>query len=119
MSTFVRRKTVRRGKNSYVYLQLVRNERVGGKHLQRVLQTLGREDLLDRSEVDRVVAALAPFTEKTLVLKGPEEIDFQSARSFGDFFLGDQLWRQLGLDELIDQLPRDNRRKLDLELLAM
>lgn len=117
MSTFVRRKTVRNGKKKYVYLQLVRNERVGGRHVQRVLQNLGREDLIDRDEVDRTVAALAPFTAKAIVLKGPEEIDFKSAKSFGDFFLADQMWRQLGLDVAVQEHPRDSRRKFDLELL--
>jgi len=118
MSTFVRHKTLRRGSKKYVYLQLVRNERVGGRHVQRVLQNLGREDQLDRAQVDRTIAALAPLTKNLLVLKGPEDIDFKSARSFGDVFLTDQIWRQLGLDEVVDGLPRDDRRKFDLELLA-
>lgn len=118
MSTFVRRKPVVRNGKRYVYLQLVRNERVNGRHLQRVLQSLGREDLLDRPEVDRIVAALAPLTKKAIVLKGPEDMDLHSTVNFGDSFLIEQMWRQLGLDRLLAMLPQDARLELDVELLC-
>lgn len=118
MSTFIRRKSVRRRGREYVYLQLVRNERVGGRHVQRVLQNLGREDLLDREEVDKTVAALAPLTEKLIVLKGPDEIAVESAKSFGDQYLVEQAWRELGLHELLSCLPCGDRDELDVELLV-
>lgn len=118
MSTFVRRKrVVSRGKE-YVYLQLVRNERVRGRLVQRVLQSLGREDLVDRAEVDRTVTALAPLTKKVIILKGPEEIDVESATSFGDRFVIEEMWRQLGLDRLLAMAPQDRRLELDVELLC-
>lgn len=118
MSTFVRRKPVVRNGKRYVYLQLVRNERINGRHVQRVLQSLGREDLLDRAEIDRTVTALAPLTKKAIVLKGPEEIDLHSTVPFGDSFLIEQMWRQLGLDRLLAMLPQDGRLELDVELLC-
>lgn len=118
MSTFVRRKNVVRRGTKYTYLQLVRNERIHGRHVQRVLQNLGREDLLDRQEVDRTIAALAPLAKRLIVLKGPEDIELQSAKSFGDYFLVEQMWRRLGLDEVVTRLPRSDRQELDLELLV-
>ena len=51
MSTFLRRKPVVRNGKRYVYLQLVRNQWIGGKRVQRVLQSLGPEDQVDRDEV--------------------------------------------------------------------
>lgn len=118
MSTFVRRKPVTRNGKTYVYLQLVRNQWVGGKRVQRVLQSLGREDLIDRAEVDRTVAALAPHTKKLIILNGPEEIDLQSARSFGDCFVIEQMWRQLRLDHVLELAPQDRRLELEVELLC-
>jgi transposase len=118
MSTFVRRKRVVSRGRSYVYLQLVRNQRVKGKLVQRVLHNLGPEDQLDRTEVDRTVAALAPFTKKAIVLKGPEDIDLESATGFGDSFVIEQMWRQLGLDRVLAMAPQDRRLELDVELLC-
>ena len=118
MSTFVRRKPVVRGGKRYVYLQLVRNERRNGRHVQRVLMSLGREDELDRAEIDRTVAALASHTKEAIVLKSPEEIDLHSAVPFGDGFLIEQLWRELHLDRVIKTAPQDRRLALDIELLS-
>lgn len=118
MSTFVRRKPVVRGGKRYVYLQLVRNERRDGRHVQRVLMSLGREDQLDRAEIDRTVAALAPHTKNAIVLKGPEEIDLRSAVPFGDGFVVEQMWRELQLDRVIRTAPQDRKLSLDVELLC-
>ncbi len=117
MSTFIKRKPVTRNGKTYVYLQLVRNERVNGRHVQKVLQNLGREDQIDRDEVDRTVRALSPLTKKLIVLKGPEDIEFQSATSFGDRLLIEKMWEELHLDHAIRRLPVDDRLTLDLPLL--
>lgn len=118
MSTFVRRKPVTRNGKKYVYLQLVKNLWIRGKRVQRVIQSLGREDLLDRAEVDRTIAALAPHAKKLIILDGPEEIELQSAVAFGDCFVIEQMWRQLGLDRALKLAPQDRRLELDVELLC-
>lgn len=117
MSTFIKRKSIKRNGKTYVYLQLVRNERINGRHVQRVLQNLGREDQVDRDEIDRTVRALSPLTQKLIILKGPEDIEFQSATTFGDRFLIEKMWDDLDLDEALHRLPVDDRLTLDLPLL--
>jgi transposase len=118
MSTFLRRKPVVRNGKRYVYLQLVRNQWIRGKRVQRVLQSLGPEDQVDREEVERTVAALAPLTKKLIILKGPEEIDLQSTTSFGDSFVIEQMWRRLELHRVLKMAPQDRRLELDVELLC-
>ena len=67
---FVRRK--RSGSNTY--LQIVENQREGGKVRQRVIGTLGREDeLRDTGQLEGLLASGAKFTENAMVLLAHEE----------------------------------------------
>ena len=54
---------------AYRYLQLVHNERIDGKVRQRVLATLGRLDVLQKSgQIDALIASCGRFAQHTAVL---------------------------------------------------
>ena len=53
----------------YEYLQVVHNQRSGGRVQQRVMATLGRLDLLRQSgQLDALLASCARFAQQTAVL---------------------------------------------------
>jgi transposase len=91
---------------AYEYLQLVSSERIDGKVRQRVIGTLGRRDLLERSEtLDGLMASLGKFARHTAVLaehrSGKTEV--LSTASLGPGLVFGRLWEQIGLPEVLDE----------------
>ena len=65
-SMFVREKTV----NGYTYLYLVENVRENGRTKQRIIRNLGRKEaVLASGALDRLVASIGRFAERSLVLR--------------------------------------------------
>jgi len=53
----------------YQYLQIVENNKIGGKVCQRVISTVGRLDQLQaKGSVETLIRSLARFSEKTLLV---------------------------------------------------
>ena len=104
---FLRRK--KSGK--YVYVQIVQNERVGGKVRQRVIGTLGREDLLRASgQLEGLAVSIGKYARRVAVLKEGQEGEIQgqvvrigAPRVFG------KLWRELGLDRILEEAARGRK----------
>jgi hypothetical protein len=91
---------------AYDYLQLVSSERIDGKVCQRVIGTLGRKDVLERSEIlDGLLASLGKFTRHAAVLadhrSGKTEV--LSTASIGPGLVFGRLWEQLGLPEVLEE----------------
>jgi transposase len=86
------------GGRSYVQLaESYRNE--DGKPRSRVVATLGRLDQLD-SKLDSVIKGLLKVTGRGQSIQEAPEVEFESARSFGDLWALTAIWEQLGLDQL-------------------
>lgn len=86
------------GGRSYVQLaESYRNE--DGKPRSRVVATLGRLDQLD-SKLDSVIKGLLKVTGRGQSIQQAPELEFESARSFGDLWALTAIWEQLGLDQL-------------------
>ena len=58
--------TVKKGKKTYHYLQILQSFRKDGRARQRVVANLGRVDLLG-SDLDRLVAALSKYCKEEFV----------------------------------------------------
>jgi transposase len=91
---------------SHEYLQLVSSERVEGKVRQRVIGTLGRRDLLEKSDgLVGLAASLSKFTRQAAILAehraGSAEV--LGTRSLGPALVFGRLWEQLGLPEVLGQ----------------
>lgn len=99
---------------SYEYLQLVEAYREDGRNRQRVLLSLGNvEDLRSDGQLGRLVESLrraagcsVPALEETLVSERVLE--------YGGVRLAQQLWEQLGVGELLDQLLTSRRFEFDV-----
>jgi hypothetical protein len=98
------------------YLQLVENERVGGRVRQKVLASLGRVDELEASgQLARLTESLARLTQELEAVRLASDLEARSARALGGLLMVDRLWRQLGLDTLIRRVARGRQVEFDLE----
>ncbi len=92
---------------AHEYLQLVSGERIEGQVRQRVIGTLGRKDLLERSGgLEGLAASLGKFMRRAAVLaehrSGKTEV--LSTVSLGPGLVFERLWKQLGVAEVLDEL---------------
>lgn len=96
------------------YLQLAHNEWDPATKTSRpkVLYSFGREDALDRTVIERLVASLGRLLEPGAVLaaRTGAGLSFVESRSFGGAWLLDQLWRRLGIDKVMTAMLAGTRR---------
>lgn len=98
--------------SSVRYLQLAHNQwdPKAGRSSVQVLYHFGREDQLDRDAIRRLIGSLSRALEpgEALALQAPE-LQFLDSRPLGGAWLLDQLWRRLGLDQILVRLLRGRR----------
>ena len=108
------RTTQRRNRDgsSVRYLQLAHNQwdAKAGRSSVQVLYHFGREDQLDRDAIRRLISSLSRAlpADEALALQAPE-LQFLDSRPLGGAWLLDQLWRRLGLDQILTRLLRGRR----------
>jgi transposase len=94
------------------YLQLAHNhwDSTTGRSSVRVLYHFGRQDQLDRDAIRRLINSLSRALDPTeaLSLQNPQ-FQFLDSRPMGGAWLLDQLWRRLGLDQILTRLLRGRR----------
>lgn len=99
------------------YLQLVESFRTEtGSVRQRVIANFGRLDQLGPKDLDPLInglnRALGRTTNDAFI---PQ---YDSAKSYGDVFLLQQLWHQLGFAKLIQRALHSSRRSFDAEAMV-
>ena len=99
---FVREKTV----NGYTYLYLVESVRENGRTKQRIIRNLGRKEVvLASGALDRLIASLGRFAERSLVLRAIEEGDARfEVRRIGAPLLFGRLWEESGCRAVVSEL---------------
>ena len=97
------------------YLQLAHNEwdAQAGVSRTKILHSFGREDEIDRDGIKRLVAALSRLLDPAGAVTATSggELTLTSSRPVGGTYVLDQLWRKLGLDQVIRR--QLTGRKLD------
>ena len=109
-----------RVKNShgYKYLQIVQSIREGTKVKQRVLTTLGQVDELTAAgTIDALTRSLAKFSSLRAALDAHRDGSIQAHRtlSIGPALVFDRLWRQLGIDAVLQEQVSDRRWRFSME----
>jgi hypothetical protein len=101
---YVKRVTVKRGGNSYVYLRLVEAYRQDGKVRHRVIANLGREDELKASgQLDQLAASFARL----------DPPPWGTRREVGSLLLVRHYLDRLGLVKIVDDaIPQRGRAQL-------
>ena len=111
---FVRKK--KSGRNEY--LQLVHNERIGGKVRQRVIATLGRVDELSQNgRLEGIMASLGRFANEAAVLTAHRRGEIPEADTIriGPALVFERLWRDLGIGEELDRQLLGRRFEFPVE----
>ena len=108
------RTTTRRTKGGETvrYLALAHNERnERGVPVARVIHNLGREDLLDRDALVRLVRSIQRFLggEDGLRAGAPHGFDFVRAPESGGPHVVGELWAQLGIGRAIARVAGGGR----------
>lgn len=107
-SMFVRSK----GVGTYKYLQIVENFREGKKVKQRVLFTLGRKDqLIQSGRLDNLARSLIRFSDELKVTQEHREgkLKAKRVRSIGPGLVFERLWKELGIDRIIEELLKERK----------
>ncbi|NIK14861.1 hypothetical protein BDD39_001371 [Saccharococcus thermophilus] len=108
------RRVTRKNKDgtTVAYLQLAHNEwDPKDKYAKaKVIYLFGREDEVDRAVLERLAKSISRFLSPEQVWKTQElageasDFRFQSCKRLGGIWLLDQLWRQVGLDDILRTL---------------
>jgi transposase len=114
------RSTSRRTKSGEVvrYLALAHNERnERGVPVARVIHNLGREDMLDRQALVRLVGSIQRFLggEDGLRAGAPHGFQFVSAAESGGPHVVGELWAQLGIGKAIRRVAGAGRGRSGVE----
>jgi len=115
----VRRCTLKNASGgTFTYLQLVHNYRVKetGKTKTNVLMKLGREDQIEPSYVQAIIAALSKVIGESPSGTVPG-FEFHASRDLGAPWLLDALWNQLGIGRALRALVKDRQFDIPIERL--
>lgn len=99
---FVRVKKI----GAYEYLYLVENVREGGRHVQRVIKSLGRRDEVQNSDLlDNLIASAARHSRRSIVLSSFYRGDLAPIRrqSIGPDLVFGRLWADAGCRDVLRQ----------------
>lgn len=104
---FVRIKRRKHADRVYEYVDIVESMRVEGKVQQRTLGTLGRKDELAPEKVDGLISHLRKLASPE-GLAGAQigDVEMIASRQYGVVLAIHHLWRELGLDVLLQGLPQ-------------
>lgn len=111
---FVRVKKI----GAYEYLYLVENAREGGRHVQRVIRSLGRRDEVEASgALDALIASAARHSRRSIVLSSFYRGELPALRrvSLGPDLAFGRLWVETGCRDVLTSLLAERRFGCDVE----
>ena len=107
---FLRTVKARGGKGSQIeYVRLVENNRQNGKVKQRLVASLGRKDMLE-SVLDDLIRLLRGQPDADDLSLKTDRVSAVQALDWGPFLVVRTLWRELGLEEILDRWDKPRRR---------
>lgn len=92
----------------YEYVRLCESYREKGKNKQRVVFNLGRKDIL-AAHLDDLVALLSGQPRRSQAVR-VGEVEALGAWDWGPMLVATTLWRQMGLEKILDRLERRGKR---------
>jgi transposase len=120
---YLRHSTVRKNGKTHVYWRVVRSVRRKGRVVQETVAQLGELDAQGRSRAKALARQITGRGDQRELFEGAGEVGatasvrldrvrVERGRSFGDVWLGWQLWRALRLDVLCDELLPVGRERV-------
>jgi len=100
------------------YLQMVESRWEDGRTKQRVITTLGRLDRLHaKGQVDLLLRSLGRFAERIQIQEAhiSGELEALSTRRIGPALVFGRLWRELGIDRVLNKHLAGRKFQFDVE----
>ncbi len=100
------------------YVQVVHNERIGGRVRQRVIATLGRLDALRATgQLDQLLESLSRLSDHVAILNAMKAHQITPSRTvhLGPPLVFEKLWKQLGMPDILRGLLEGRRFEFPLE----
>ena len=123
MGMYIRKTSRKNNDGSKItYLQLAHNVWDPDKGYARpqIIHNFGRTDELDFEALERLVRSICRFLNPEAVLlrvhaAGTDEVRLENSRAFGGPWLLDQLWQNLGIREVLEQLVAKREFRTSME----
>lgn len=98
------------------YLQIVENNKIKGKVVQRVIGTLGRlEQINEKGGIQTLIRSLSRFSDEVLlILSGKSDVSAQTQK-IGPSLIFERLWKELGIPKVIQNVLSDRHFFFDIE----
>jgi len=117
---FVRKK--RSGPRTYLQIMEAYRDPETGRPKQRYIGSLGRQEQIERKDLDSLIDGLLKVTNRPTLSELEEGISsenttFEPSRQLGDIWAILSIWRQLGLAQMIARKARKRRHTIDIETL--
>jgi transposase len=100
------------------YIRLVEAYWENGQSKQRVVANLGRKDLL-APHLESLIKLLGGEKTKQVRSSCPEPIEATAAACWGPMLVARALWRELGLEAIVDSLGPKTSAKQEADTLAL
>ena len=103
---------------AYKYLQIVENQRIDGKVRQRVIATLGRLDVLQKTgKIDELLSSCSRFAEQVSVIDGHRKGALKPAETIriGPPLVFDRLWQELKIKAIVKKLLTGRKYEFPVE----
>jgi len=98
------------------YLQIVENNKIKGKVVQRVIGTLGRlEQINEKGGIQILIRSLSRFSDEVLlILSGKSDVLAQTQK-IGPSLIFERLWKELGVPKVFQNVLSDRHFFFDVE----
>jgi len=100
----------------YRYVKIVENYWYKGQSRQRIMANLGNLEKFKNKELEKLIKSLCRLCEREDL--NVENLKTKEAPRYADILTARHLWKELGLDELIDSHMRHTEAKIPVELAS-
>ncbi|TET11388.1 IS1634 family transposase, partial [Candidatus Aerophobetes bacterium] len=100
----------------YRYVKIVENYWHKGQSRQRVVAKLGNLEKFKNRDLEKLIKGLCRICEREDL--NVENLKAKKSPRYGDILAARHLWKELGLDELIDGHMRHTEAKIPVELIS-
>ena len=100
----------------YRYVKIVENYWYKGQSRQRVVANLGNLEKFKNKELENLIKGLARICEREDL--NVENLKTKKSPRYADILVARHLWKELGLDKLIDGYMRHTEAEMPVELIS-
>ncbi len=98
---------IKKKEKIYKYLRLLENKWKNGKTVQRVVANFGNVETLNVKKIDSVIASLLRYSSG--YFKDIRKLKTLNVRHLGEILAGEKIWKELGMDNILQRCLNHTR----------